>query len=136
AAIARYSPVVPRLGAGRQVIQPVWVDDIAAATARIFETDGAWGALYEIGGPTVMSMNQVIRALLKVMGIKRLIVPVPSSLAKMATAPLRLLPRPPMTPQGIEFATQDGLVDLRAVRALGIEPVDLEAGLARYMKAA
>ncbi|MEA2476946.1 MAG: hypothetical protein QOC87_1145, partial [Actinomycetota bacterium] len=42
AAIARYSPVVPRLGAGRQVIQPVWVDDIAAATARIFETDGAW----------------------------------------------------------------------------------------------
>jgi NADH dehydrogenase len=128
--------VVPRLGAGRQVIQPVWVDDIAATTARIVETEDAWDSIYEIGGPTVMSMDEVIRTLLRVLDIKRLIVPVPSSLAKLATALLRVLPRPPMTPQGIDFATQDGLVDLRAVRALGVEPIDLETGLSRYMKAA
>ncbi|MDQ3878672.1 MAG: hypothetical protein M3290_10045, partial [Actinomycetota bacterium] len=119
----------------RQVIQPVWVGDIAELVARVCDDDGAWDAVYEIGGPNVMSMNDVVRCLLRVMKLRRLIVPVPAPLAKAATAPLRVLPRPPMTPQGIDFATQDGLVDLTAVRALGIEPVDLETGLSRYLKA-
>ncbi len=136
AAIARYSPVVPQLGARRQVIQPVWVGDIARTVARVFDSDGAWDAVYEIGGPRVMTMHDVIRCLLTALGRKRLIVPVPATVAKAGVAPLALLPRPPMTPQGIDFATQDGLVDLTAVRALGIEPVDLETGLSYYMKAA
>ncbi|MFN2594569.1 MAG: complex I NDUFA9 subunit family protein [Actinomycetota bacterium] len=136
AEIARFSPVVPRLGLARQVIQPVWVGDIAETVARVFELDESWGRVYEIGGPQVISMDDVVRCLLKVMGRKRLVVPIPAPLAKMGTAPLRMLPSPPMTPQGIEFATQDGLVDLTAVRALGIEPVDLEEGLRHYMKAA
>lgn len=136
AAIARYSPIVPRLGVARQVIQPVWVGDIAETVARVFELDDAWDHIYEIGGPDVMSMDEVIRCLLRVTGRRRLVIPIPAPLAKAGTAPLRMLPRPPMTPQGIEFATQDGLVDLTAVRALGIEPIDLEQGLNRYMKAA
>ena len=134
AGITRFSPVLPQLGATVQRIQPVYVGDIALAVARIFERD-AWNDIYELGSREVMTMNEVGRTLLAVLGKKRPIVPVPSALLKMATAPLKVLPNPPMTPQGIEFATQDGLVDIsKMVEVLGVEPVSLQEGLGRYIK--
>ncbi|MDQ3914060.1 MAG: NAD(P)H-binding protein [Actinomycetota bacterium] len=132
-AMARLSPVVPQLGTKPQRVQPVWVGDIALAARRIFERD-AWDAVYEIGGPDVMTMNEIIHTLLDVMGKRRAVLPVPASLAKLGTAPLKLLPSPPMTPQGIEFAIQEGVVDTTALRKrLGVDPTRLRDGLARYL---
>jgi NADH dehydrogenase len=134
AAIARFSPLVPRLGLSPQRIQPVHVDDIALTVRRIFEIDDAWNKIYEVGGPETMTMDEVLRTLLDVMGKRRLVVPVPTPLAKLGTAPLRLLPNPPMTPQGVEFAVQDGLVDTSLLeRVLGVKTVPLREGLRRYM---
>lgn len=135
ASIARFSPVLPQLGLRPQRIQPVHADDVALAARRSFErTEDAWDRTFEIGGPDVMTMNEVLHTLLGVMGLRRLVVPVPASLAKLVTAPLRLLPSPPMTPQGIEFAIQDGLVDLELLReVLDVHPVGLREGLERYM---
>jgi NADH dehydrogenase len=136
AAIARFSPIVPRIGVRPQLVQPVLVDDIARATARILERD-AWGHTLEIGGPDVITMDGVIRTMLKVMRKRRLIVPVPVILPMLAMAPLTLLPAPPMTPGGIEFAIQDAVVDTTEMEAiLDIHPVPLEEGLARYLSPA
>lgn len=135
AAISRFSPVVPRLGVRRQRIQPVFVGDIALTVHRIFEEPDAWGRTFEIGGPDVLTMEEIIRTMLDVLGRRRLIVPVPTILAKLGTAPLTLLPTPPMTPGGIEFAVQDGLVDTTDLeKVLGIHPIGLREGLTRYMR--
>ena len=134
ASIARMSPVVPQPGASPQLIQPIYVDDIADVFARIVER-GAYGGVFEIGSREVMTMNEVVRTLLDVMGKKRVVIPIPKALLKLATAPLKVLPSPPMTPQGIEFATQDGLVDIsRAVKELDFDPVSLRVGLSRYIR--
>lgn len=133
AAIARFSPIVPRIGVREQLIQPVFIKDIAAAVARIVERE-VWDRTYEIGGPDVMTMDGVIRTMLKALGKKRLVVPIPVILPKLATAPLVLLPKPPMTPGGIEFAVQDGVVDTTLLEAeLDIHPVPLEEGLSTYL---
>ena len=134
AAIAKYSPVLPRLGVKPQRIQPVSADDIALTFRRVFERDAAWGKTFEVGGPDVMTMQEVLETLLRVLGKKRLIAPVPESLAKLGTAPLKLLPSPPMTPHGIEFAIQEGVVDTTLLRdVLDVHPVGLEEGLRRYL---
>jgi NADH dehydrogenase len=134
AAIARFSPVVPRIGVAPQYIQPVYVEDIAAAVVRIVDGDDTWGRVYEIGGPDVLTMNDVIKTLLEVMGKRRLVVPIPAPLAKVGVAPLVLLPKPPMTPGVIDFAVQDGLADnTELTKTLKIEPIDLRSGLRRYL---
>ena len=134
AQIARLSPVLPQLGSSDQRIQPIYVDDVAKSVARVFER-GAWNDIYEVGSREVMTMNEVGHTLLEVLGRKRPVLPVPTGVLKLATAPLKLLPNPPMTPQGVEFATQDGLVDItKMVGVLGVEPLTLREGLARYMK--
>jgi len=134
--IARFSPIVPRIGVRPQLLQPVLVDDIALAATRIFERD-AWGKTLEIGGPDVITMDGVIRTMLKVMGKHRLVVPVPVVLPKLAMAPLTLLPSPPMTPGGIEFAVQDAVVETAEMEAtLDVHPVPLEEGLSTYLSPA
>mgnify|MGYP000574850478 CR=1 FL=1 len=132
--ISRFSPFVPRLGLRPQRVQPVYCGDIAATFERIFAVKGSWGNVFEIGGPDIMTMDEIIRTLLDVVGRRRWVVPVPTWMAKLGTAPLMMLPKPPMSPQGIEFAVQDGLVDTSAVReTLGIDPIALAEGLRRYL---
>lgn len=133
-AIARLSPIVPKPGVKPQRIQPVFVEDIALAMGRAFELDAAWGKTFEIGGPDVMTMDEVIRTLLEVMGKKRLLMPVPAALMKVGTAPLILLPTPPLTPSAVDFATQDGVVDTRTLEAtLDVHPIPLREGLSKYI---
>ena len=132
--IARLSPVVPRLGVRPQRVQPVHVRDIAQAVSAIFNTDDSWGRTFEIGGPDVMTMDQIIRTLLAVMGKRRFVLPIPLPLAKLGTAPLVLLPSPPMSPHGVEFAAQDGIVDTTELeKILDVHPVPLREGLERYV---
>lgn len=134
AAIARFSPVIPRIGVAPQLIQPVHVDDIAAAVRLAFGNDASWNQTFELGSRAVMTMNDVIRTMLDLMGLRRLVVPVPRPLVKLAVWPLRALPSPFMTPAGIDFAAQDGLVDAeRAEKVLGWTARDLRAGLASYL---
>lgn len=135
-AIARLSPVVPMPAPwGReQRIQPVSYEDVKLAATRIFATDDAWGRTLEIGSREVMTMKQVVKTMLRVMGKKRLIAPVPSPVMKVATAPLKLLPAPPLDPGGVEFAIQDGLVDISELEAvLDVHPMPLDEGMARYL---
>lgn len=132
ASIARFSPVVPVLGWNRQKVMPVWAGDVGAAIASAFEVPAAWDRVFEIGGPNVLTMREVVRTLMHALGLRRILVPVPKVLAKFATVPLTLLPNPPLTPRAVDFATGDALVDSSATRELlGVHPVSLAEGLAR-----
>ena len=134
--MVKLSPVVPRLGVRPQRIQPLYVDDLADAVVRAFARDDAWNQTFEIGGPQVMTMDEVIHSIAKVLGKRRATLPIPRVLARAGTAPLALLPKPPMTPTGVDFASQDGLVDMRtARRVLGVDPVPFEEGLRKYLTA-
>ena len=134
AKIARFSPVVPRLGLRPQRIQPVAAEDIGLTFRRVFERDEAWNETFEIGGPDVLTMQEVLETMLRVMGKRRLILPIPETLAKLGTAPLKLFPKPPMTPHGIEFAVQEGVVDTTLLeKVFDVHPVGLEEGLRRYL---
>jgi uncharacterized protein YbjT (DUF2867 family) len=133
ALMTRISPAVFVPGTRAQRVQPVHVDDIAAAVASWFGKEDEWNQTLEIGSREVMTMHEIVATMLKVMGKKRPIIHVPLPLLKAATAPLVVLPSPPMTPQGLDFATQDGLVNVDPlIEKLGVEPAPLEEGLSRY----
>lgn len=134
--IARISPIVPKPApVGRQqMIQPVSYEDVKLAATRVFERSDAWNKTLEIGSRTVMTMGEVVTTMLRVLNKRRLIVPVPAPLLKLATVPLGLLPEPPLSPGGVEFAIQDGLVDISELeRVLDVHPMPLQEGLSRYL---
>src|SRR5947207_879827 len=56
--LARLSPVTPIIGSGKQRIQPIWADDVAAYFARAVDLDGVAGRTFELGGPDAVTWNE------------------------------------------------------------------------------
>ncbi|HEY8490032.1 MAG TPA: complex I NDUFA9 subunit family protein [Dehalococcoidia bacterium] len=131
---ARRLPFVPVIGDGRQRLQPVFVADVAKAVAEALETDAAAGRTYEIGGPEVLTMNEVLRTMLEVMGKRRPLLHSPVFLPKLAGFFLQVLPEPPLSPSAVDFVTADATADNTALLAdFRLRLTPLREGLASYL---
>jgi uncharacterized protein YbjT (DUF2867 family) len=81
--LAKLSPVTPIIGSGRQRIQPIWADDVAAYFADAVERDDVTGRTFELGGPDVVSWNEFWERLKRTRGMRRPSVHVPVGLMKV-----------------------------------------------------
>jgi NADH dehydrogenase len=81
--LAKLSPVTPIIGSGRQRIQPIWVDDVAAYFARGVDDPAAANRTFELGGPNVVTWNEFWERLKRALGIRRPSVHVPISVMRV-----------------------------------------------------
>jgi uncharacterized protein YbjT (DUF2867 family) len=81
--LARLTPVTPIVGNGRQRIQPIWADDVAAYFAEAVERDDVTGRIFELGGPDVVSWNEFWERLKRARGLRRPSIHVPVRLMKV-----------------------------------------------------
>ena len=139
AAMARMSPVLPLIGGGETRFQPVYVGDVAEAAARAIDGRVAGGRIYELGGPEVATFKQCLEDLLKVIDRKRMLVPLPWSIAGLMGSVLGLLPSPLLTADQVELLKSDNVVsdaaqqDGRTLDAFGISPQAADAILPTYL---
>lgn len=82
AKLARFSPVTPIIGSGRQRIQPIWADDVAEYFSRAVHLDAATGRAFELGGPDVVSWNEFWERLKRALRIRRPTMHVPVGLMR------------------------------------------------------
>lgn len=145
AGLARISPVLPLIGGGHTRFQPVFVGDVAEAVAALVAKADAVARTYELGGPEILTMKQVLEFTLETTGRRRILVPVPWGLAKLQAAVLGLLPHPLLTRDQVELLKSDSVVsdaaraggrtlEGLAIAARGIEAI-VPAYLYRYRKA-
>jgi len=97
AGMARYSPVLPLIGGGETRFEPVYVGDVAEAIARSVDGHVKSGAVYELGGPELLTFRECMEEMLRVIERKRVLVNMPWSVARMQAAILGLLPKPLIT---------------------------------------
>ena len=81
--LARLTPVTPIIGSGRQRIQPIWVDDVAAFFAESVERPDAANRTFELGGPDVVSWNEFWERLKGALGLRRPSFHVPVGLMRL-----------------------------------------------------
>lgn len=139
AEMARFSPVLPLIGGGKTLFQPVYVDDVAAAIAMAVDGETEAGAVYEIGGPEVLSFRDCMETMCEETGQKRLLVTVPFSVAELGAKLTGWLPGAPLTLDQIELLKTDNVVsneataEGRTLAGLDIEPRTLAAVLPTYL---
>lgn len=76
--LIRFNPgIVPVPGLGRARFQPVWVGDVARVAALCLERPDTVGRSFELGGPRYWTYREIVAEVLRGMGVRRLIVPVP-----------------------------------------------------------
>lgn len=141
ASMTRFGPVVG-LVSGDTKFQPVYVDDVARA-AVAGATGQAEGGIYELGGPDVMSLREVMELILKVVLRRRLILNLPGFAAGLMAFGLDmvqlvtggLVSNSVLTRDQLKNLQNDNVVgtDAKGFEALGITPVAAEAILPEYL---
>ncbi|MGN6057630.1 MAG: complex I NDUFA9 subunit family protein [Sphingomicrobium sp.] len=127
AAMARL-PFLPVIAAKRN-FQPVYVRDLAKAIAlAALQPQTYGGNTYEIGGPQVMSMVELHRAILELTGQKPEIAPLPDMFGNLLSY-FGWLPGAPLTRDQWQMLQRDNVPsgELPGLEAFGIEPTPLGA---------
>ena len=132
--LARFTPVTPVIGSGRQRIQPIWADDVGEYFSRAVDLDAAVGRTFEVGGPDVVSWNEFWERLKRVRRIRRPTVHVPVRLMRLNALVTERLPGDiPLTNDLLTMLEHgDNVVsDSSAVETFGLPLVPLDEQLRR-----
>lgn len=148
AAMARMSPIMPLIGGGKTLFQPVYVGDLAQAVALAVAGNAKPGTIYELGGPQQRDFSSLLHYICDVTGRRRLFVPLPFSAAKLfagvteiaSKLSLGLYPKMlTMTRDQVLLLQNDNIVSKaaesegRTLAGLGITPETIEAIVPSYL---
>lgn len=124
ARLIKLAPLIfPIVGDGKARFQPVYVGDLVEAVARALDDDTTIGRELGIGGPEVLTYEEIVRRVLAALGTRRVLVHVPVPLLRPAVAIMARLPNPPVTPSLLDLLKIDNVVERNAlVEHFGIAP--------------
>ena len=140
--LARRLPALPVIG-GRTKFQPVYVGDVATAVANAADGGARSGAIYELGGPEVLTMRDLMRDTLDYAGRRRALIGMPFWLAKLQALLMTPLPNAlrPITLDQVRLLRLDNVVSETAIQegrtleALGVAgPASVAAVVPGYLE--
>jgi len=134
--IVRTLPVVPLIGGGRTRLQPVYVEDVAEAIVRLLADPETAGRTYELAGPGVYTLRELVSFALRILDKRRLLVPVPFTVAAIQARLFEFLPNPPLTTGQVDLLRLDNLASgaLPGFRDLNLRPKALEEIVPTYLR--
>jgi len=112
AALSKVFPILPIAG-GKTRFQPVYVGDVADAFVAALENPDTRGKIYELCGPQVYFLQQLVEYASALSGHPRPVIDLPGVLARLQASLLGLLPNPPMSRDNLRSLQVDSVSDGR-----------------------
>ena len=110
ASLLKAFPILPIAG-GKTRFQPVYVGDVAEAFIAALSDRTTIGKTYELCGPTVFTLKELVEYTGHLTGYPRPVIDLPGPLAKLQACLLGLLPNPPMSPDNLRSLQVDSVTD-------------------------
>jgi uncharacterized protein YbjT (DUF2867 family) len=134
--LLRSMPAYPVFGDGRTRLQPVYVDDVAAAIAQILRQSQKPYPVYELAGSRIYSYEELLRTIAHIAGLRPVLMRMPFAFWNALAGVAEMLPRPPLTRNQVELMQIDTTASERlpGFRALGISPRSLEDELEAMLR--
>lgn len=145
AKLQRFFPIMPLAGSGAR-FQPVWVEDVAQAVVRCFEDEGTIGQTFELCGPEVLSLKQLVQLAGLYSGIQknlfngqpgRLVIELPYWLGCLQAWVMEHLPGPTlMSRDNLDSMKADNIASgqCQGLQGLGVTPTPLNQVAAGYLR--
>jgi NADH dehydrogenase len=95
AKLAAIAPVLP-IGGADVKFQPVWVGDVARAFVNGLDNDATVGKSYELCGPTVYTLRELVRFAARAAGHRRPVLALPDGVARLQARLMELAPGEPL----------------------------------------
>ena len=131
------TPIIfPIIGDENTRFQPVWVEDVASALIKALDDQNTIGQDFELGGPEVLTLEEIERRTLTAIGARRLLVRFPMPILRLAVTLMEtFLPAPPVTRSLLELLAVSNVTTNNALTEFVTNPKPFTAeNSAAYMR--
>ncbi len=139
ARMARLVPMLPLIGGGKTLFQPVFVGDLVDAMIAILQQEGEddlQGQIIECAGPETYSFEELLRYTLETIDVERPLINVPYPLANIKAWFWERLPGRILTRDQIKSLKVDNVLtgQYMTLEDIGIVPTPLEVIVPDYLE--
>jgi uncharacterized protein YbjT (DUF2867 family) len=128
AQLLRFAPGLP-IGRADARFQPVWVGDVCDAFIRALNDNATVGGSYDLVGPEVMTLAEIVRLTAQTKGWTRFVVSLPSVFGRLQAEVGEHLPGKPISRDNWRSLQRDSTSDDNGLPKLGIAPTDVRGKL-------
>jgi uncharacterized protein YbjT (DUF2867 family) len=132
ARLSRVLPVVA-LASPQARFQPVYVGDVAQCIVHALQDDLTIGEIYELGGPQVYTLRELVQFVGQVTGAVRPIIPLSAGLGKLQATVLEMLPGTLLSRDNLASMQQDSVCAGPFPAIFGIKPAALADVAPEYL---
>lgn len=116
AKLAPITPIIFPIVDAHARFQPVWVGDVATAVVQAIDDPQTIGKEYELGGPEVLTLDEIERRTLEAVNARRLMIPFPRFLLNViVTLMEKVFPNPPVTRSLLELLAVNNVTQDNAI---------------------
>lgn len=128
--------IFPIVGDQNSKFQPIWVEDLVTACIKSLNDPTTSQAIYELGGPEILTLEEIERRTLQAIGAKRKMIHFPLSILRIAVWIMeKLLPNPPVTRSLLELLAISNVTQQNAIQKFVTNPRPFTAeNAAPYMR--
>jgi len=132
AGLAALAPFFP-LACADARFQPVWVGDVAAVVADSLERSESIGKTYDVGGPKVYALRELVAYAARISGHPRVVIGLPHAIGWLQAWVMEFVPNGPMTRDNIRSMQIDSVCEADGGLAFGRTATPLEAVAPGYL---
>lgn len=126
ASLLRIAPVLPLARSGAK-FAPVYVGDVVRAMSETLFQPVAFRQIYELYGPDVLTLADIVRYTARQLGLLRLVIPLPDGLARLQATLMDFVPGKPFSTDNYLSLKIDSVGGIDGLYRLGIEKTPIDA---------
>jgi NADH dehydrogenase len=115
-------------------LSPVYIDDVVAAFANALEDRKTFGRHYELCGPRVYTLHELVKFIATSTGRPKLVIRMPDWASRLQATVLQYAPGKPFTPDNYQSLRTPSVCKQDGLAELGITPTSLENAGARMLR--
>ncbi len=128
----KFAPFV-LLGRSAAKLQPVWVEDVAQAFVNALDEPRTFGHTYEIAGPKVYTLKQLVEYAGAVSGHARKVIDLPDGLAYLQAWSMEFAPIEMLSRDNLDSTKVDNVMHGQVAAELRVTPAAMEAVVPAYL---
>ena len=128
-------PLIFPLARPNARFQPVLVDDVIEALIRCLYGAACIGQTYQLGGPQVYTLREIVSLVAKVTGQRHWIIGLPNFMARLQGVFMNFVPGRPFSTDNYRSLTVDSVCAEDGLTKLGIKPQSMAASARQFLGA-
>lgn len=137
AKLVRLTPGVFPLARADARFQPVYVGDVADAFVRALGDPATRGARFDLGGPDVLTLGEIVRYVAGLIDRPVWILPLGATLASLQANVLEYVPGKPFSRDNLRSLQEDSVLDEEnGLDKLGVAPTPMHVIVPQYLAGA